>query len=292
MTFQNEEHFGNYLGQLAEKSGEELTEWEQSKGFYSSRAKYNSTLTAEEQLTAEEPLNRVLATVLNAKNIVRVNPWLFKLNPTTKKVYALSVSYANEISLLDSDTPSDSRIGVFNFDDDVFDQLDGNPRSDEECQDSQTGAKSTGDLVYCTGGSSNLSPQIGDRYRLVRIKYDGGGLYKSLYLRFQHTQLYAVEQPNNVPKLTWSKVLAEASFKATFKRRNQTEQSKEQIVSLNAANTAFTGWNTGIQTSDKDWNIYNATICLSAYSLNGKIYHYNKCTNKIETIDMGTIKSK
>ena len=292
MTFQNEEHFGNYLKGLAEKSGEELAQWEVSKGFYSSRTKFNNSLTPEQQsFDIEEPLNRVLATVLNEKNIVRVNPWFFKLNPTTKKVYALSVSYANEISLLDSDSPSDSRIGIFDFEDDVFDALDATPRGKckESCRRTFTGQRSRADY-YCTGGGSSLTPQVGDLWRYTRIKYDGAGIYESLYLRFQHKKVSNVSNGNAA--LSWTKVLAESSFSATFAKRCTDSETINKYVYLNATETAFNGNNTGTQTDDKDWNIYNGTKCLASYTLSGKIYHYNKCSDKIVTVDMGTISDK
>ena len=290
MTFQSEEHFGTYLSRLAEKSGEELTQWEESKGFRSSRTKFNNSLTPEQQTAdIEEPLNRVLATVLNEKNIVRVNPWFFKLNPTTKKVYALSVSYANEISLLDSDAPSDSRIGVFNFDDDVFDVLDESPRGgcDEECAKGTNVGPKTASSYYCTGGSSALAPQVGDLWRHVRIKYDNAGIYESLYMRFQHKRV------NENRILVWQNCsLVESSYIATFAKRCKPVEKINKQVFLNAANTAYAGIHTGTSTDDKDWNVYNGTRCLASYELSGKIYHFNSCINKIAIVDMGTIKSK
>ena len=293
MTFQNEDHFGAYLSRLAEKSGEELTQWEESKGFRSSRTKFNNSLTPEQQTAdIEEPLNRVLATVLNENNIVRVNPWFFKLNPTTKKVYALSVSYANEISLLDSDEPSDSRIGVFNFDDDVFDVLDESPRGgcDEKCAKGTNIGSKTGESYYCTGGASALSQQVGDLWRYVRIKYDNAGIYESLYMRFQHKKVSTVY--TNGVSLEWQKVLAESSYSATFAKRCKPAETVNKKVTLNAANTAFTGLHTGTNTDDKDWNVYNGTRCLASYRLSGKIYHMNRCTGTITTVDMGTISDK
>jgi hypothetical protein len=190
MKFTNETHFGEYINYLYNNKID-LDQWETTKNFTSTRKVFRSN-PANESMAL--PIDHTqFSTVLNANNMIIVGAWIFRLNPNNRTVYALNLSKIAKLNLLtSSETPADSDILNFSFDDDVLYLLSPTPTTPEakwaKCAvtDNAAGTIDNWKVAEATINPSKTSKK--EEIFKAHYKYNGLGILKTLYVHFIHAE--------------------------------------------------------------------------------------------------------
>ncbi len=252
-VFNSEKHFEDYVNDL-DKLDKDA--WEAEKEFVSYRTTYLSGLSESEREDLQEmPINDAsLATLLNENAIVQVSPWIFKLNPTNRTVYALHTNYIADIEQLNSETPQGTHIREFSFDDEVFDMVAELTagKNEAQCAGQQqdgTGINTNGAWEsYCTG------------YKIcAKVRYDNFGIMKNLYTEFKHRSTTAggYDATGFIP--SWSYV---------YVKKNGGSGSDNNLLTTTAS-----------YNKNYDCNFYHGTKCLTTFYALVSYTYTNKCTN-------------
>ena len=277
LIFDSEEEFERGMNDLEDLN---VTDWNDSIGFFSLWKQFNTVHTPEEieEMDSLPIDDEALMAVLNPCGIVQINPWIFKLNSESRRVYVLPAAQNQKISLLCSGAPSDPDILDYSFDDDVFGILENggvvNPES--PCQDDCAGKVSKkNDGRYCERqiGLSTVKYE-----RKGKVKYGNWGVWRALKMKFKHKCASSWCPNGDNTKFAF---VYEAFWKKKCKGQASAIQTADQIIN------PFTGqlhFNTYFDNKAVK-KFYAGTRCLSDYWVHepnnpegdAGVLHWNQC---------------
>jgi hypothetical protein len=294
LQFEDTNHFEGYLNYLSQNHVN-LDEWEASQGFHSTRrAFYSDTANIE----LEHPLkNDLLATVLNEDNMLVIQPWIFKLNASNEKVYALHTDNIEKLAVLrSSETPTDHDIIAFDFEDDVLDLLSTEPSppgAKGKCAESARGQHS---VEYWNPKYTTENFATGIKKQEVfkaTYRYDGLGLVKTLYINFKHAERTATLKSLNGGNPIWNtfcyktvKVDHDYTFTGSFTENNGNIQSVAYTSLSNGTNLI----GSEVKKSDYETEIWRTPRCFRAVDMTAKVYFESSMLpDSIMSFDLGEL---
>ncbi len=260
--FSSEQHFEDYIKYL---DGIDVDQWEADNQFVSYRTNYLSGLSESEiENLTEMPIDDAsLATVLNTNGIVQVTPWIFKLNPSNRIVYALHTNYISDIAQLNSAIPVGEHIREFSFDDEVFEMIEELPMGKNNAQCATRIHTGTGPLF--NGKFINYCNNF--KYS-VYLRYDNWGIIKKIYSEFKHRHI------GSGGNIDYTNFAVDWDYNWTQKNGNS-ETSNNAVVFVQNGQQQIPVYSF----LDKNWckTFYHGTKCLQNFKTNVKVYFIDAC---------------
>ena len=287
LKFSNEEHFDAYLNYLS-KSNQDLDNLEASLGFNSTRQAFRSNpANSELELPFED---EYFSTLLNTDNMIAVGSWIFKLNPSLKRVYALSASKLAKFPLLRSET-ADLDIATFSFDDDVFYLLSdnsGGSSTNTNCSASKIADGNLPDWKLIHTVINTEKTKKTEEYIKGYYKYNGIGLIKTLYINFYHKETRYTNKGTATAPIWGSATNVDVAVKHEYTDTWATHVKGTPFWNSGAHNVIIStvgGKITGTSAITKshyqsDW--YVGRKCLATYKLNASLFF--ESSTKDETV--------
>ncbi len=265
-VFASEEHFDDFINYL---DGVDMDEWETNNEFVSYRTTYLSGLSENEKRDLQEmPINDAsLATLLNENGIVQVSPWIFKLNPTNRTVYALHTNYIADIEQLNSEIPQGTHIREFSFDDEVFDMV-------AEFTAGKNEVQCAGGATAGTSGWNNYCANF--KY-CVNLHYQSWGITKKIDTEFKHRHI------GSGGNIDYTNFAVEWDYDWT--QKNGTSETGINSVIFILDNATGQILRPTYTFLDKNWckTFYHGTKCLTKFKTHVKVYFVDACQQNINT---------
>jgi hypothetical protein len=274
-----------------------LDEWETEQHFHSTRSAFYCDAA---NIELEHPLaNDLLASVLNEDNMVVIRPWVFKLNASNKKVYALHTDNIDNLSVLrSSETPSDHDIIEFDFEDDVLELLSTHPTppgAKDKCAESTRGDHSVEgwDVKFTT---ENIAQGTKKQEVFKAIyRYNGWGILKTLYINFKHAErsytIKGFEGGNPIwstPSYKTVKVDHDYTTSGTFTKHDGTVVS----VDYTATNDGINLTGSEVKKSDYQSDFWKSWKCFKAVDMNAVLFFESSMVpGTIMTFNLGQLKT-
>lgn len=240
--------------------------WELENEFISARKIYLTNNPEADSLPLDD---KSLMTVLNANYMVGVGNWRFKLNPISKKVFVLPADKLEKFDLLLAEEENDSDIQVYSFSDDVWGQLSGSAKCNEECINADK--EKVKEKGYCESNGRKFKSKC-------KLKYNNFGITKKIKISFSHRCMMncssVVSGGGNAADFTQFSIGYHGSYQ---KKCAGNGNPDKPICFLNIQKTVLC-----YNDRDYDENIYHGTKCLSDLSLYGYFFWVNMCTTSTD----------
>lgn len=248
--------------------------WELDNEFISARKVYLTNNPESDSLPMDD---KSLMTVLNENYMVGIGNWRFKLNPISRKVFVLSADNLNKIDLLMAEDESDEDIVVFSFDDDIWGDLAGSAKCNDECANGDK--EKIKEKGYCESDTRKFKSKC-------KLKYNNFGIIKKIKISFSHRCMLncslVVSGGGNAADFTEFSVGYSGSYQ---KKCGGSGNPNKPICFSNFQQTILC-----YSDRDYDENIYHGTKCLSSFNIYGYFYWVNMCTTnlpfEIETLQI------
>ena len=222
-----------------------------------------------------------LAQILNNDLSVQIGDWIFRVNKSSEKVFALPVEHAEYYNDLINENTSNKLVLEFTTEDDVFYLLEDEDDSKSLSRNCQSSKQNNdgGWLQYADWTDDNgIYGTLGKRYkfeRKIRVRYDNWGIYRKLNFEFWHKENFGG---------TWDETNFSLQVYGTYLVRNGSIGSYSLFPTINPMVSGLLN-STGKYFYDfvddhKELIVYRGTRCLKEYELRGWSWFRNRATLK------------
>jgi len=254
-----------------------LNNWESEIDFTSYRSDFirkNSTNPSTFDIDELPIPDEILSTILNPNRIFQVSPWIFKLEPSSEKVFVLNIDDENLLPLLveNNEFSNYPEIQEYSYDDDVFEILsnEGEVHGWFGCGENNAPGK-----IDPEGNSHcNLPDPYGDLEWELIVKYDRFGIKEHLFVRFKHKDSNIWNNSDG----TWY----DLDYHGNYKPRCRDLVEFDEPYSTKFCGAGFT--HLPHFGRDDKHTIYNQSRKLSAYFLQATVKFQDYCGTAPSTI--------
>lgn len=170
LAFQDSEDFAKVMWHLDSHS---LEEWEESLNFVSFRKQLELSSQAKETFDLQ------LASLLNRKGIIQINPYLFKFIPENRKLLILNTKDLAHLEEFEVARSANTFIEEFSFDDDVWTLLESKLKSIDQIKALCTEPRAKNKTVIQEALSNDISSYIWHKARLY-LQYNRFGIWEKV----------------------------------------------------------------------------------------------------------------
>lgn len=244
---------------------------------------YQETVTIDSLNSIEDQL---LSAVLNSNRVVQIGNYIYRINKSTEKVFALHKSQYN-VSFQDliAENIGNKNVLEFSTEDNVFELLgeykneesDGEKALSKNCQSSQQN-NNGGWYQYAdfTDVNNIYGKGKNKRYKFsvwLRVRYDNWGIYRKLFTEFKHKEAWGG---------IWDETYASIAFQVHYIAKNgHTGVVTHYPTFAFASNPNYTATaNYEFMTKNKEVVHYRQTKCLKSYALRSWVWYRDRATLK------------
>lgn len=220
-----------------------------------------------------------LSVVLNKDQVVQIGNYIYRINKTSNKVFAIHKNDLKSYSDLITENKLNNDVLEFSTEDNVFELLNeykynsGEKALSQNCQSSNEN-NNGGWFKYADFIDVNniYSKGTDKRYKFsvhLKVRYDNWGIYRKLFTEFKHKELFGG---------TWDQTSFSFGYQVSYAAKNGDGGADDEFPSFSfVTNTNYTGVNNyGYYDRSKEIIHYRATKCLKSYDLRSWVWYRSR----------------